>query len=78
VSFIIALFLSQHTTLVLHTAQIKTYFENCKWFYNEILNVYLVLPTTNFARVSFEQYEKRALEYHGPMFLVNTIKKYTL
>lgn len=78
VSFVIALFLSQNNALLLHTSQIKTYFENCKWFYNEVLNTYLVLPTTSFARVAFEQYEKRVLEYHGPMFLVNTIKKYTL
>jgi len=77
-SFVVALLLSKNNISLLHTEQLKTYLESCKWFYNEILNTYLVLPTTNISRISFEQYEKRALEYHGPMFLVNTIKKYTL
>jgi NADH:ubiquinone oxidoreductase subunit 5 (subunit L)/multisubunit Na+/H+ antiporter MnhA subunit len=78
VSFIIAITLSQSAKTTIYTSQIKTYFENCKWFYNELVNIYLVSPTFNIARVSFEQYEKRTLEYHGPMFLVNTIKKYVL
>lgn len=76
-SFVISVFLSQNNITRLYTSQLKTYFENCKWFYNEILNTYLVLPSINVARISFEQYEKRVLEYHGPMFLVNIIKKYT-
>lgn len=77
VAFIAALFISSNSVALLHTAQLKTYFENCKWFYNEILNTYLALPTTNVAKISFEQYEKRILEYHGPMFLVGFIKKNT-
>jgi NADH:ubiquinone oxidoreductase subunit 5 (subunit L)/multisubunit Na+/H+ antiporter MnhA subunit len=63
---------------LIYTMQLKTYFENCKWFYNEIVNVYLVTSTFTIARISFDQYEKRVLDYHGPLFLVNTIKKYAL
>lgn len=79
VSFFIAIKLSkQLDSATVYVYQIKTYFETCKWFYNETLNSYLVIPVLNVARVSFEQHEKRVLEYHGPLFLVNTIKKYAL
>lgn len=78
ISFITAIVLSRSNKTSIYASQLKTYFENCKWLYNELINIYLVSPIFNVARVSFEQYEKRTLEYHGPMFLVNTIKKYTL
>lgn len=75
----VAIFLSKNGVVsLIHTAQLKTYFESCKWFYNEIVNAYLVLSVFTVARISFEQYEKRALDYHGPIFLVNVIKKYAL
>lgn len=78
ISFLVAMFLTKNNNQFVYVIQIKTYFENCKWFYNEILNTYLVLITLSIARVTFEQYEKRVLEYHGPLFLVNSIKKFFL
>jgi NADH-ubiquinone oxidoreductase chain 5 len=78
-AFITAIYLSKINNIsLIYTMQLKTYFENCKWFYNEIVNVYLVTSTFTIARISFDQYEKRVLDYHGPLFLVNTIKKYAL
>lgn len=53
--------------------QITTYFENCKWFYNESVNTYLALPVLTIGRTMFEQYEKLVLEQHGPGFLVEKV-----
>jgi proton-translocating NADH-quinone oxidoreductase chain L len=40
----------------------------CKWYYNEIINGYVSLPTLFLSKHFFEQYEKRLLEYNGPLF----------
>jgi hypothetical protein len=40
----------------------------CKWFYNEIINGYLVLPTLFISRHFFEQYERLLFERNGPLF----------
>ena len=55
--------------------QTKTYFEMCKWFYNEILNQYFVLPSLFYGRHGFEQLEKRNLELNGPLFLTDGVIK---
>jgi len=45
----------------------------CKWFYNELVNSYLALPTLIISRHFFDQYEKRGLELNGPLNFVNFI-----
>lgn len=76
VALLLALYLSnQSNASLVYTYQMGTYLESCKWFYNEILNAGLVVPTLNLGRTVFEQYEKSLLERHGPMFLVTTIKR---
>jgi hypothetical protein len=52
----------------------KTYFESCKLFYNEVVNGYLAINSLLSGRHFFEQYEKRALEYHGPSFVAKLIR----
>jgi proton-translocating NADH-quinone oxidoreductase chain L len=76
VAFVLALHLSSQTnTSMVYTYQLRTHLESCKWFYNEAINVGLVLPTLRLGRTVFEQYEKGLLERHGPVFLVGTIKR---
>lgn len=71
VSFIIAFKLNtQLTKTLVYISQIKVYFENCKWFYNEIINIFLVLPILNTGKTFFEQYEKRVLEFYGPLSII--------
>jgi hypothetical protein len=55
--------------------QTKTYFETCKWFYNEVLNQYFALPSLFYGRHGFEQLEKRNLELNGPLLLTNSVVK---
>lgn len=55
----------------------KTYFENCKWFYNEILNGYFALGSLTVSRHYFEQYEKRGLELNGPVSFMFLLKRTT-
>ena len=47
--------------------EVESRFFECKWFYNEIVNGYLALPTLILSRHFFEQYEKRTLEFNGPL-----------
>lgn len=51
----------------------SVYFELSKWFYNELVNFYLVIPLFFYSRHSFEQIEKRILEFNGPQFFINVI-----
>lgn len=51
-------------------------FLECKWFYNEFVNGFVILPALTASRHIFEQYEKILLEQNGPLFvgaLVNSI-----
>jgi hypothetical protein len=59
------------------TSKAKTYFETCKWFYNELVNGYVAINGLVSGRHFFEQYEKRLLEYHGPTFIV-TLTNFSL
>lgn len=52
-----------------------TYFELSKWLYNEIINFYLSIYTIYISRHVFEQYEKRSLEFHGPLFITSSISR---
>lgn len=51
------------------------YFELSKWLYNEIINSYLSIYTIYISRHVFEQYEKRSLEFHGPLFMTSSISR---
>lgn len=74
VSLVIAFYLNKQTlSTFFYIDQIKTYLENCKWFYNESVNTYLALPILVVGRTMFEQYEKGVLEVHGPSFLTESI-----
>lgn len=75
IAFIIALLLNKQFADIVYSQSIKTNFEVCKWYYNEILNNYLALPTFNISRYVFDQYEKRVLEQHGPAFIVKLVQK---
>ena len=45
----------------------------CKWFYNELVNGYIAIPSLVMSRHYFEQYEKINLEYNGPLFITEVI-----
>lgn len=47
----------------------------CKWYFNELINGYFVLPNLYASRHIFEQYEKRVLETNGPLFLTELLIK---
>jgi len=53
--------------------EIESKLLECKWFYNELVNGYLVIPTLILSRHYFEQYEKLGLEYNGPQFISESI-----
>jgi len=55
--------------------QIESRFYECKWYINEVFNCYFVLPNLFLGRFFYEQYEKRALELNGPLFLYNCFQK---
>ena len=59
---------------LVYTDNAKTFFESCKWFYNETANHYLSLPVIATGRHFFEQYEKRTLELHGPAFMISLVE----
>ena len=61
--------------LTIFAFEVESRFFECKWFYNEIINGYLALPTLILSRHFFEQYEKLLLEYNGPLFFTNLINK---
>ena len=44
-----------------------------KWFFNEIINSYLSVPTLILGRHFYEQYEKTVLEKHGPLFVIKIL-----
>ena len=44
--------------------------EAYRFYYNEVVNRYISLPTLNIARYSFEQWEKGILENYGPAAIV--------
>jgi len=48
----------------------------CKWFYNEVINNYLSLPTLFLSRHLFEQHEKITLEQNGPALFVYIIGRF--
>jgi len=74
IALCLALILSiQSLASVTYVVNSKTFFESCKWFYNETINHYLSLPTIISGRHFFEQYEKRTLELHGLAFIVSLI-----
>jgi hypothetical protein len=75
VSFYVAVKLSFQYKDLIYTQQIKTFFETCKWFYNELVNNYVALPVLKAGRYVFDQYEKRVLEQHGPLFIVSSVNK---
>jgi len=75
IALCLALILSiQSLASITYVINSKTFFESCKWFYNETINYYLSLPTIISGRHFFEQYEKRILELHGPAFIVSLIE----
>lgn len=49
--------------------------ESNKWFFNEFINGYIVINSLSASRHYFEQYEKRTLEQHGPLFLISLVAK---
>ena len=53
--------------------EIESRFFECKWFYNEIVNGYIALPTLIISRHIFEQHEKIMLEQNGPILAANLI-----
>jgi hypothetical protein len=58
---------------VIFIQQSKTYFEACKWFYNECLNSYIAIPSLFYGQHLFNQVEKRNLELNGPILLTESI-----
>jgi len=56
--------------------EIEDRFFECKWFYNEVVNGYVALPTLVLGRHLFEQYEKTVLEQSGPLALVGLVEAY--
>ena len=54
--------------------EIESKFFECKWYYNEIINGYIAIPTLTLSRHYFEQYEKRNLEYNGPLIFCDIFK----
>lgn len=59
------------STLALLAFELESRFFECKWFYNEIANGYLALPTLIISRHLFEQQEKIMLEQNGPLFIAS-------
>lgn len=55
--------------------EVESRFFECKWFYNEVVNGYLALPTLVMSRHIFEQHEKIMLEQNGPILAVNLINR---
>lgn len=74
ISFFISFNINYISKNIIYTNQINIWFENCKWFYNEIINIFLVNSTLNLGRIVFEQYEKRFLELQGPLSIINFIR----
>jgi len=58
--------------------ELENRFFECKWFYNEVVNGYIALPTLVLGRHFFEQYEKLLLEYNGPVAFTNAVYKFRL
>jgi NADH-ubiquinone oxidoreductase chain 5 len=75
ISFYIALLLNKKSINLTYVNTLETNFEMCKWYFNEILNNYLALPILISSRYIFEQYEKRILDNHGPIFFINLVKR---
>jgi NADH-ubiquinone oxidoreductase chain 5 len=73
VALIISIKLNNQSICTIYTYQISTFFESCKWYYNESLNNYIALPVLKIGRYVFEQYEKQILEQHGPLFIVKSV-----
>ena len=74
-SLVVAIRLNNQSLKLIYAHQISTFFETCKWYYNESVNNYLSLPVLRTGRYVFEQYEKRVLEQYGPLFLVKIIAR---
>ena len=55
--------------------EFESRFFECKWFYNEIINGYLAVPSLIISRHIFEQHEKIMLEQNGPLLLSGLIQK---
>jgi NADH-ubiquinone oxidoreductase chain 5 len=55
-------------TLTILAFEIDSKLFQCKWFYNEIINGFLIIPALVLSRHSFEQYDKLLIEYNGPLF----------
>jgi hypothetical protein len=53
--------------------EVESRFFECKWFYNELINGYIALPTLVVSRHMFEQHEKIILEQNGPILAANLI-----
>jgi len=61
--------------LTVSAFEIESRFFECKWFYNEVVNGYLTLPTLVMSRHIFEQHEKITLEQNGPLLIAALINK---
>jgi len=55
--------------------EVESRFFECKWFYNEVVNGYIALPTLVISRHIFEQHEKIVLEQNGPILAANLVGK---
>lgn len=55
--------------------EVESRFFECKWFYNEVVNGYLAVPTLIISRHIFEQHEKIMLEQNGPILAANLISR---
>jgi len=55
--------------------EVESRFFECKWFYNEVVNGYIALPTLVISRHIFEQYEKIILEQNGPILAASLLGK---
>lgn len=55
--------------------EVESRFFECKWFYNEVINGYIALPTLVISRHIFEQHEKIVLEQNGPILAANLVGK---
>lgn len=56
--------------------EVESRFFECKWFYNEVINGYLALPTLVISRHIFEQYEKIMLEQNGPILAASLVSRF--
>jgi NADH-ubiquinone oxidoreductase chain 5 len=59
--------------LTIGAIEIESRLLECKWFYNEVVNGYVALPTLILSRHFFEQYEKLLLEKSGPLLYVEVL-----